>query len=96
MQTIGQEVFHLLKDHTYTENRFILAPLEQKVPGFTTDYLADHQEIDTLEKTLLDRILALNGQQTDEEGHLLYLDICNSFSYFCNDLFMVYLFLKID
>lgn len=77
LQSIGKEVFHLLKDHTLTENKFILAPLEQKVPGFTADYLSDHQEIDLLENSLLNRLIAFNGQQTDEEGHLFYLDICN-------------------
>ena len=82
LQFVAKEVFHLLKDHTATENKFILAPLEKVNPGFTKDYYAHHLKIDNTEQALLDRIMAMNGQQTNEEGHQLYLDICEFQSHY--------------
>jgi hypothetical protein len=74
---MGKEVFALLKDHTYTENTYILAPLEKRNPGFTEDYMTDHVEIDNLEQSLLDRLMAFNGEQSNDEGHQFYLDLCD-------------------
>ncbi len=77
LKAIAKEVFHLLKDHTATENKFVLAPLESKNPAFTQDYLTDHVDIDRMEQQLFERFLALDGTQTNDEGHALYLDLCN-------------------
>jgi hypothetical protein len=82
LKSIAVEVFHLLKDHTATENKFILAPLETRKPGFTENYYSDHNTIDQLEQNLLDRFLSLNGEQTNDEGHQLYLDFCNFQSHY--------------
>jgi hypothetical protein len=82
LQFIATEVFHLLKNHTLTENKFILAPLEMRNPAFARDYYSDHLEIDQIEKQLLDRIMSLNGQQTNDLGHQLYLDICQFQSHY--------------
>jgi uncharacterized protein (DUF2267 family) len=82
LQLIAKDVFHLLKDHTATENKFILAPLEKINPSFTKDYYSHHLEIDGIEEQLLDRIMALNGQQTNDQGHQLYLDICQFQSHY--------------
>ena len=76
LQYIAKEVFHLLKDHTATENKFILAPLEMKNPTFTESYYAQHIQIDNSEQQLFDRIFSLDGNQTNDFGHQLYLDIC--------------------
>ena len=76
-QALAKEVFHLLKDHTHTENKFILAPLEQKLSGSSEEYLDDHKEIDELETELFEMIMSLDGKQSDEEGHELYLDLCD-------------------
>jgi hypothetical protein len=77
LHAMGKEVFALLKDHTYTENTYILAPLEKRNPGFTEDYMTDHVEIDNLEQSLLDRLMAFNGKQSNDEGHQFYLDLCD-------------------
>ena len=77
LKKIANEVFHLLKDHTNTENKFILAPLEKRKPGFSEIYISDHTKIDKLEQILYDRFEALNGEQTNDIGHQLYLDFCN-------------------
>lgn len=77
LQAMGKEVFALLKDHTYTENTYILAPLEKRNPGFTEDYMTDHGEIDKLEESLFERLMAFNGTQSNDEGHLFYLDLCD-------------------
>jgi hypothetical protein len=77
LQVLGKEVFHLLKDHTYTENKFILAPLEAKAKGSTSEYTDDHREIDELETELYNQLLAFNGHQSDDDGHQFYLDLCD-------------------
>lgn len=82
LQLIASDVFVLLKDHTATENKFILAPLEKKNPSCTKEYYAHHLEIDGTEQALLDRIMALNGQQSNDLGHQLYLDICQFQSHY--------------
>ena len=82
LKSQANEVFHLLKDHTVTENKFILAPLETRKPGFTENYYSDHNAIEQLEQNLLDRFLSLNGKQTNDEGHQLYLDFCNFQSHY--------------
>ena len=82
LKLIASDVFHLLKDHTATENKFILAPLEKINPSSTKDYYSDHLEIDGVEQQLLDRIMSLNGQQTNDHGHQLYLDICQFQSHY--------------
>jgi hypothetical protein len=74
---LGKEVFLLLTDHTATENKYILAPLETRNPGFTADYLSDHSEIDSLEQSLQERLFAFNGTQSNDEGHQFYLDLCD-------------------
>jgi len=65
LKALAAEVFHLLKDHTATENKFILAPLEKRNPTFTEHYFSDHEDIDLVEQQLLDRIMSLNGEQTN-------------------------------
>ena len=71
LQFIAKEVFHLLKDHTATENKFILTPLEAKNPAFTESYYAQHIEIDNAEQQLFDRIMSLTGEQSNDWGHQL-------------------------
>jgi hypothetical protein len=82
LQALGKEVFHLLKDHTRTENKFILAPLEAKVKGSTSEFAEDHHEIDELETELYDELMAFNGKQSEEEGHQFYLDLCDFQSFY--------------
>jgi len=77
LKKIGEEVFHLLKDHTTTENKFILAPLEKRNPSFTSSYFSEHEEIDLWEQKLAERIMYLDGNQSNDFGHDLYLDLCN-------------------
>lgn len=76
LKKMASEVFHILKDHTQTENKFILAPLEKRNPGSINHYLSDHDKIDEMETSLLERFNSLDGEQSNEEGHLLYLDFC--------------------
>lgn len=82
LQLISKEVFHLLKDHTATENKFILGALEAVNKSFTKDYYTDHVEMDKIEQQLFDRIMSLNGEQTNDFGHQLYLDICQFQSHY--------------
>lgn len=82
LQLISKDVFHLLKDHTATENKFILGALDAVNQSFTKDYYTDHVEMDQTEQQLFDRIMSLNGEQTNDFGHQLYLDICQFQSHY--------------
>ena len=82
LQLISKDVFHLLKDHTATENKFILGALEAVNKSFTKDYYTDHVEMDKIEQQLFNRIMSLNGEQTNDFGHQLYLDICQFQSHY--------------
>jgi hypothetical protein len=86
LKKLADEVFHLLKDHTNTENKFILAPLEKRKPGISKSYISDHHEIDELEQNLFDRFVSLNGAQTNDLGHQLYLDFCQFQSLYLNHI----------
>jgi hypothetical protein len=73
LKALGNEVFHLLRDHTQTEENFILRPLEEKAPGSAVGDAADHNILDSLESALEQKLAAFDGNQTDEEGHEFYL-----------------------
>jgi hypothetical protein len=77
LQVLGTEVFHLLKDHTATENQFILAPLTQKNADFTAAYLVEHTILDRQEQELADRLQHFDGSQSNDVGHEFYLDLCD-------------------
>ena len=82
LQTLGTEVFHLLKDHNKTENEFILKPLEEKLPRSTDHFKNDHKEIDAWERNLETILFSLNGQQRNDGGHSFYVDFCNFQSHY--------------
>jgi hypothetical protein len=82
LQALGKEVFHLLKDHTHTEDKFILAPLEAKAKGSIAEFTDDHKEIEELETELFEELLAFNGHQSEEDGHRFYLDLCDFQSFY--------------
>jgi hypothetical protein len=86
LKKLANEVFHLLKDHTNTENKFILAPLEKRMTGVSMIYISDHNKIDELEEILYNRFLSLNGEQTNDIGHQLYLDFCHFQSLYLNHI----------
>lgn len=73
LKDLGNDVFHLLHDHTQTEENFILKPLEEKVPGSASGDSADHQILNALEEALEQKLASFNGTQSDEEGHEFYL-----------------------
>lgn len=73
LKSLGKELFLLLRDHTQTEDRFILKPLEEKVPGSTTGDTEDHCRLDVIENDIEQKLLSFDGTQSDEEGHDFYL-----------------------
>lgn len=75
LQAIGKEVFHLLHDHTQTEEYFILKPLEEKVPGSSLHDTTDHEALDKIENELESMLMSFDGNQTDEQGHEFYLKL---------------------
>lgn len=73
LKQLGSEVFHLLRDHTQTEEKFILKPLEDRVPGAAASDSADHKILDAHEFLLEQKLASFDGTQSDEEGHEFYL-----------------------
>ncbi len=82
LQELGEEVFHLLFDHTQTEDNYILKPLDEKQPGLAAKESAEHIEINELEKNLKQKLDAFDGTQTDEEGHDYYLQFTEFHSHY--------------
>jgi hypothetical protein len=76
LKSIGSEVFKLLQDHSKTEDKYILAPLEIKNPGYTSKYLGEHDEFERFEQSLEEKLMSFNGMQSNEEGHAFYLGLC--------------------
>lgn len=74
LQELGNELFYLLKHHLLTENEDLLAFIETKVPGAAAHDLQDHEQLEIIQEELQARLQALDGTQTDEEGHQFYLD----------------------
>jgi len=77
LKKLADEVFFLLKDHTKTENEFILKPLSEKNSTVAEPYFEDHTDIEEWENHLLESIKNLDGTQTDDQGHLIYLNLCD-------------------
>ncbi len=77
LKKLADEVFFLLKDHTKTENEFILKPLEEKNALAAEPYFEDHTDIEEWENHLFESIKNLDGTQTDDQGHLIYLNLCD-------------------
>ena len=77
LKSIGSEVFKLLKDHSKTEDKYILAPLEIKNPGYTSKYLGEHDGFEKFEKSLEEQLMSFNGMQNNDEGHAFYLELCD-------------------
>jgi hypothetical protein len=77
LKKLADEVFFLLKDHTKTENEFILKPLSEKNSTVAEPYFEDHTDIEEWENHLFESIKNLDGTQTDDQGHLIYLNLCD-------------------
>ena len=73
LQELGSEVFHLLFDHTHTEDHYIIKPLEEKYPGSAEKESAEHIEITDLENDLKKQLDAFDGHQSNDEGHEFFL-----------------------
>jgi hypothetical protein len=75
LQKLGNEVFHLLHDHTHTEDNFILKPLEEKIPGSTIIDSQEHIVLEQIESELKNRMSQFDGNKTNADGHQFYLDL---------------------
>lgn len=74
LKIVGSDMFTLLQNHHYTEEAFILAPLKLKHPQATEEVESEHLELDRLERSIQQKLAALDGTQSDDEGHALYLE----------------------
>ncbi|MEN9883677.1 MAG: hypothetical protein RLZZ420_894 [Bacteroidota bacterium] len=75
LKDLGSEVFHLLHDHTHTEENFILKPLEDRIPGAGASDSADHKILEAMEHALKQKLATFDGTQSDDEGHEFYLKL---------------------
>lgn len=78
LKSLGNEMFALLTEHAQTENSFTLRHLEERVAGSAEHDLHDHEVLEGVQEALQQRLLTLDGTQTQDEAHAFYL----SFSHF--------------
>ncbi len=72
------EFGELLEEHADLENRFILKPLEERVPGSANHDEADHEQLELLQEQLiakLDSILSSNAEEAVKLGYEFYQDL---------------------
>ena len=74
LKSIGHELFILLDDHIKNENEYVLPFLESKCEGASKHDLDDHHHIEILEKSLQNKLLQLDGTQTQEWCYQFYLE----------------------
>jgi len=80
LNSLGKDIFLLLKEHSNDENTVVLAELEKKVPGSSKHDMDDHEEIERLQQKLekdLDDIYnkTMAGEDTTQAGADLYSNI---------------------
>ena len=73
LKALGSDLFHLLENHAFTEESYILAPLKAKHAEATTEIEAEHSKLDILETKIKDALGSFDGTQSDDEGHEFYL-----------------------
>jgi hypothetical protein len=73
LKSLGEELFHLLKNHTKNEDTYILAPLKDKYLEDTTYFENVHCTLDSMELKLKSTLASFDGNQSDEIGHEFYL-----------------------
>ncbi len=74
LKALGDEMFTLLNDHVHTENEQTLRHLDERVPGASAHDRSDHEKLDQIQEDLQTRMLELNGRETPDELHTLYLN----------------------
>lgn len=79
LQTIGSEMFLLLKAHAHTEDLEILDVLEHKIPGSSHHDAQDHLKIEKIQDELEKDFMQLNEQPSAESFHAFYLKMASFF-----------------
>jgi len=64
LKELAEEVSELLSLHLHSEERYVLPPLEEKVPGSTEHNHEDHEEMERLEKEMMASVKLLVTQPT--------------------------------
>jgi len=70
----GNDMFTLLKDHVHTENEHTLRHLEERAPGASDHDKHDHEQLESIQDALEQRMHAFTGTETAEDIHRFYLD----------------------
>jgi hypothetical protein len=75
LKELARRTLVLLEDHARNEDEHVFPLLEAKVPGATAALHRDHELLDTQALTIVSAIEALDGSQSPDDLHEIYLDI---------------------
>jgi hypothetical protein len=72
---VAHRVLTLLEEHARNEDDVIFPLLDAKNPGASAFLHADHDVLDASLESIVARLDAMDGMQSREEAHVLYLDV---------------------
>jgi len=75
LRSLAHRVLTLLEEHARNEDDVIFPLLEAKEPGSTAALHADHAVLDASLASIVSRLDAMDGSQTREDAHAVYLDV---------------------
>lgn len=75
LQERGAELALLLTHHLENEDRFFLAPLRARAEAEAVHDLREHQQLEPLQRAMLDALAGLDTRTTAEQGHAFYLTV---------------------
>lgn len=75
LRDMAHRVLTLLEEHARNEDDVIFPMLEAKSPGATASLHADHDLLDASLESIVVRLDSMDGTQSREEAHALYLDV---------------------
>ncbi len=75
LRDLAHRVQTLLEEHARNEDDVIFPLLEAKVPGATAALHADHGVLDASLESIVARLDEMDGTQSREDAHALYLDV---------------------
>ena len=75
LREVAHRVLTLLEEHARNEDDVIFPLLDAKNPGASALLHADHDLLDASLESIVARLDAMDGMQSREEAHALYLDV---------------------
>lgn len=75
LRDLAHRVLTLLEEHARNEDEVIFPMLEAKLVGATAALHEDHDILDAALESIVSRLDAMDGTQSREDAHALYLDV---------------------